>query len=609
MKLYNVIADIISKYIDAISVYPSIHKVYIRRSEEEPVDEKLIDKFRKRFAPGIDSKEVIACIDPTVVHSGKCGIIFTTEKIYCKGMLSKPIKVWYEDIEELTLTPAKKDSEAHLIIKSKDGDEFEFDSFDFNKTPLRDCLLNILKIINQSEQFAAELGMNYVTKQKPVDVDMGGFIFADVSNAATLYGEDKFATPRGHGFAAERVNHLHDVITGKNAKIVGDNNSKNGADRIVNGVRIQSKFCASGAKCISECFNENGFRYYNIDGTPMQIEVPKDMYDAAVQSMRVRIERGEISGVTDPNEAENIVRKSPFTYQQVKNIAKAGTIESITYDAVNGAIIATSTFGITTLVSFAVSLWNGEDLDIALQNAACEGLKVGGIAFASAVLAGQLSKAGLNSLLVGSSEYIVNLIGPKAAAFLVNAFRSGQNIYGAAAMKSAAKLLRNNAITGTITVLLLSSVDVVNIFRGRISGKQLFKDLASTGASVVGGTAGWAAGTAGAAALGAAIGSVFPGVGTVIGGTIGTIVGGVAGAISGGTIAGKASDSVVGLFVEDDAKEMLKIIESTYKQIAEDYLLSRKECEKLADRLKDKLSAKTLKDMYAADNKKILPLT
>ena len=43
---------------------------------------------------------------------------------------------------------------------------------------------------------------------------------------------------------------------------------------------------------------------------------------------------------------------------------------------------------------------------------------------------------------------------------LVNAFRSGTNIYGAAAMKSAAKLLRSNVITGVVTFAVLSVGDV-----------------------------------------------------------------------------------------------------------------------------------------------------
>lgn len=437
-----------------------------------------------------------------------------------------------------------------------------------------------------------------------------GVVYGNVSNASTLYGSDKFATPRGHGFAAEQANHLYDKVTnvdffGQNkVQLVGEDLDpqtgkiiKNGADRVANGTNIQTKYCKTGGKCISECFDNGKFRYLNADGTPMQVEVPSDKYEAAVQAMENRIKNGEVPGITDPKDAKKIVRKGHFTYEQAKNIAKAGTVESITFDAANGAIIATSAFGISTVLSFATSVWNGEDFDVAIKNATYTGLKVGGTTFVTAVLSSQLSKAGLNSALVGSSEAIVSIMGPKASAMLVNAFRRGTNlIYGAAAMKSAAKLLRGNAITGAVSVVVLSSVDVVNIFQGRISGKQLFKNVTNTAASVAGGTAGWVGG----ATLGATIGSAIPIIGTAVGG----FVGGLLGSFAAGAASNKVSNAVLGAFIEDDADEMVRIIEKVFQELAVDYLLSKKEAEAVIDALKDSLTGGTLKDMYASSNRK-----
>lgn len=439
--------------------------------------------------------------------------------------------------------------------------------------------------------------------------ETSGLVWGNVSNASTIYTSDKFATPRGHGFAAEQANHLYDKVTrgdflGKErVKLVGDDIDpktgriiKNGADRIVDGVNIQTKYCKTGGKCISECFQDGKFRYWNSDGTPMQIEVPSDKYDDAIRAMENRIKNGEMGKITDPNEAKNIIRKGHFTYEQVKNIAKAGTVESITFDAVNGTIIATGAFGISSLITFATSIWNGDTFDTAIKNATYTGLKVGGTTFITAVLAGQISKAGLNSALVGSSEAIVQIMGPKASAMLVNAFRSGGNIYGAAAMKSAAKMLRGNAITGVVSVAVLSTVDVVNIFRGRISGKQLFKNVANTASTVAGGTAGWVGG----AAAGAAIGSAIPIVGTAIGGFIGAI----AGSFAGGAAASKASNTVLGAFIEDDAEEMVEIIEDVFKDLAFDYLLNEKETKNVVEALQNELTGSVLKDMYSATNRK-----
>lgn len=424
------------------------------------------------------------------------------------------------------------------------------------------------------------------------NAEVAGTIYSNVSSGATAYGEEKFHAARGHGFAAERANTLFDRYTGHDSCILGDDNAKNGADRFVDGVEIQSKYCKTGGKCISECFEDGRFRYIGSDGKPMQIEVPSDKYEAAVQAMQERIRRGEVPGVTDPSEARQIVRKGHFTYEQAKNIAKAGTVESLTYDAANGMIIATSAFGVTAVLTFATSVWNGDAPEVALKNAAYSGLKIGGISFVTAIFAGQLSKAGLNSLLVGSSEAVVRIMGPKTSALLVNALRQGKNIYGAAAMKSASKLLRGNIITGSVSVVILSAGDVVNIFRGRISGKQLIKNVTNTASSVAGGTAGWVGG----AAAGATIGSAVPVVGTAIGG----VIGGLAGAFGGSALAGKVSSAVMDHFIEDDAEKMCHIIEQELLMLTEKHLVAQSELKTIVEQLSGKLTAKTLKDMYAS---------
>lgn len=421
-----------------------------------------------------------------------------------------------------------------------------------------------------------------------------------------MYGMDKFNTPRGHGFAAEYANHLYDKISKGdilgNVRLTGDEIDpntgriiKNGADRVVEGIQIQTKYCASGSKCISECFEGGKIKYLNTDGTPMQIEVPSDKYDAAIKAMENRIKNGEVPGINDPSKAKDIVRKGHFTYEQAKNIAKFGTVESITFDATNGAVIATCAMGISSVLAFATSVWNGEDFDVSLKKAAYSGLKVGGTTFVTSVLSSQLSRTGLNSALVGSSEAIVGLMGPKASAMLVNAFRSGSNIYGAAAMKSAAKMLRGNAITGAVSVVVLSSFDIANIFQGRISGSQLFKNIANTASTVAGGTAGWVGG----ASAGAAIGSVIPIVGTAVGG----FVGGILGSFAGGAVAGAVSGAVLDEFIEDDANKMVSIIENVFIQLSEDYILNKNEAENIIDKLKDKLTGSLLKDMFASSNR------
>lgn len=411
-------------------------------------------------------------------------------------------------------------------------------------------------------------------------------------NTAKSYVEEKFHGARGHGFAAENANDLYDRFTGKDSRIVGGDNAKDGADRIINGMNIQSKYCSSGSKCIQECFRDGEFRYYNPDGTPMQIEVPYDKYEDAVKAMQNRINRGEIKGV---ERAEEIIRKGNVTYEQAKNIAKAGTIESLTYDAINGVQIGAYSGGISAAITFAISSWNGKNFNVALKDSVKAGLQVGGVAWASSILVGQMAKAGLNSMLVAPSDAIVHMVGSKLSANLVNAFRSGTNIYGAAAMKSASKLLRSNVMAGIATVAIMSVGDVVNIFRGRISKAQLFKNVVNTSAGVAGGVGGWMGG----AATGAAIGSAVPVIGTAIGG----VVGGLIGSFAGRTAANKVSHSVTDKFIEDDSKEMIRILEREFTAVSFDYLLNKDEAEKVVAKLQSNLDSATLKDMYSSDNR------
>lgn len=426
-------------------------------------------------------------------------------------------------------------------------------------------------------------------KNKNTGAFSGGIGVSNYKNVNKLYEEEKFHARQGHGFAAERANHLYDKLTGKDAKIIGDDNVKNGADRIVNGQSIQSKYCKSGSSCVNECFDSKGNFRYMENGKPMKIEVPSDKYNDAVKAMEEKIRRGQVEGVSDPKEASKIIRKGHFTYEQARNIAKAGTVESLTYDSINGAIIGASAFGVSASIAFATSIWNGEKFEDALKIATYSGLKVGGIAFATSVMASQVSKAGLNSALVGSSEAIISMMGPKASSVLINAFRVGSKpIYGAAAMKSAAKLLRGNAITAGISFVLISTVDVADIFRGRISGAQLFKNLSTNAATIAGGTGGWMAG----AAAGSAI---FPGVGTVVGGILGSILG--------GTVANKTTDTVLGNFIEDDAEEMVRRVEREFSEMAIEYLLNKNEANKCIDILQKKLDGSKLKDIYESSNR------
>ena len=307
-----------------------------------------------------------------------------------------------------------------------------------------------------------------------------------------------------------------------------------------------------------------------------------------------KVRNGEIKGITDPEEAKKIIREGSITYEQAQNLAKSGTIESLKYDAENGIVSATSAMGVSATVVFAKSIWDHDDIETALRKSLISGLQVGGNSFVVSVLASQLSRAGLNSLLIPGSKAFTSLIGPKASAVIANASRIGVTpIYGAAAMQSAAHILRGNIITGSIAVIVLAVPDIVKTFNGKISPKQLAKNTAVSATGMGVGMVGAGAGATAGAELGTLI---MPGPGTVVGGIVGGIAGGIAGAVAGSA----GADAIADRIAPDDTEEMLDIMSAEFQKLGEEYLLSQEEADQITNMLSMELALETLEDMHAS---------
>ena len=424
-------------------------------------------------------------------------------------------------------------------------------------------------------------------------LDTAEVVQSNMVNADLIYGYDKFSNQRGgHGFAAEKANHLYDLLTGNEAEIVGDNNAKNGADRLVNGIEIQSKYCKSGSKCIAECFDETGKMRYTIEnGTkPMQIEVPSDLYDSAVQAMEDRIKKGQVPGVTDPSEAKNIVRKGHFTYQQAQRIAKAGTIESITFDSVNGIIIAANAMGISALITFGMCIWNNESLDSALNKALVSGMKVGGTAFLTSIIASQLTRTLVNTSLKAGADAFLKKIGPKASAELTTLLcGTGKNIYGEVVLNNASKVISTNILTGIVSFAVLSSFDVADLFRDRISGNQLFKNMTVSMSGMIGMYLGYASATSLIKAISLGFGkAIIPFISSMFM----------------GATASKGTNKIMSKFIEDDADKMVAIIQVVFKDLSDEYMITPAEADNIMKKIEKSLDGKILKIMYASQDRK-----
>lgn len=444
------------------------------------------------------------------------------------------------------------------------------------------------KIKNQEGNVV--LNPKYKEQQNVDSAQTVGALDAAVESAAHNDRLNRFAANRGHGFAAEQANDLLDKIHGKDTKILGDNNARHGADRMVDGQLIQTKYCQDARASVDAAFDKGTglYNYMDSNGKPMQLEVPKDQYAQAVEIMKKRIAEGKVPGVTDPNDAERLVRKGNIDYKTACNIAKAGNIDSLLFDAAHGVVIATSAFGISAIVTFAKAMWDGEPMDKAIDMAMYNGFKAGGVAFTTSVISAQLTRTSINKALIGPSNKLVRLLPSKVRTPMLKALRGGPGIYGAAATKDLSKLLRGNAISAVVLIIVLSANDIAECFKGRISGKQLFKNVMTLAAGVGGGYAGSIGGVA---------------LGGMVAGPAGAAVGFWVGGFVGGAVGGKAGHAVMNKFIEDDAVEMLRIINKRLVPLVQSYLLSKEELNLVLDELKIELEKEKLLQMFVSEDR------
>lgn len=156
------------------------------------------------------------------------------------------------------------------------------------------------------------------------------------------------------------------------------------------------------------------------------------------------------------------------------------------------------------------------------------------------------------------------------------------------ATKAAAKIISKELIADGVLLVVLTGVDVAELFRGRISKEELLKNLSVTIISIGVGTAGGYGGAA---------------LGTLIAPGLGTTIGAIIGAVAGGGLSAWAAEALIAPFYESDAEEMFKIISEEFTELCGEYLINEEEGNRLVDKLDSVLIGDVLKDMYASEDR------
>lgn len=353
------------------------------------------------------------------------------------------------------------------------------------------------------------------------------------------------SAPSGHGHAAEYANNLMDKIKYpfKYVRQTGQDNAKNGADRMVGNQKIQTKYYARASGTVNSAFeSKSDGGMYRYKG--MQLEVPKDQYDKAVELFEEKIKQGKVEGVTNPKEAKNYIRKGHVTYREAKLIAQGGNLTSIKFDAIDGAINSLPGVGISFVIVFSQARWSGSETKDA------------------ALMAG---KAGLRTLAMGTSIYVASQQFAKVFTKQINDY-FGKKVTAEVVARRAAPV---------ISFAVIITPDIFDALIGRISSQQLLKNAAVAGGGMLAG--------AGAGALGGALA-----------GPLGAAVGAIAGGIAGGFGVKLIADQ----FIEDDRVEMFAQLKEEFIDIVMVISLSQKEFNKIQEDVFNEQLESLLKDMF-----------
>ena len=353
------------------------------------------------------------------------------------------------------------------------------------------------------------------------------------------------SAPSGHGHAAEYANNLMDKIKYpfKYVRQTGQDNAKNGADRMVGNQKIQTKYYARASGTVNSAFESKSdggmYRYKR-----MQLEVPKDQYDKAVELFEEKIKQGKVGGVTNPKEAKNYIRKGHVTYREAKLIAQGGNLTSIKFDAIDGAINSLPGVGISFVIVFSQARWSGSETKDA------------------ALMAG---KAGLRTLAMGTSIYVASQQFAKVFTKQINDY-FGKKVTAEVVARRAAPV---------ISFAVIITPDIFDALIGRISSQQLLKNAAVAGGGMLAG--------AGAGALGGALA-----------GPLGAAVGAIAGGIAGGFGVKLIADQ----FIEDDRVEMFAQLKEEFIDLVMIISLSQEEFNRIQEGVFNEHLEGLLKDMF-----------
>jgi len=381
---------------------------------------------------------------------------------------------------------------------------------------------------------------------------------------------DRFGKGQGHGHAGEQAGHVNDALKFRKAERLGGTHEKGGADRVVNGQLIQTKYYTTARGSVE------GYMAKGYASRGMILECPKDQYNQAVKIISQKIKQGKIPGETNPNNAAKYVKRGALTYEQsvvatksifdrhstikvrengkvVKDSNGIDQVREVTFgeklkysvgtDVKTGAVAALPVATVTAVWTFTVAMWSGAEVK--------DALKMSMLGFLKPMVFG-----------IGIYTFSSQYVGSKMGEALATTF------FGEGGSKELAKV--GQFAGGTVVAIISYGPDTIDFLRGRISVNQLVKNVTVSTTGIV---------------VGSVLGSTLGPIGTVVGGALGSFT----------------SKKVFDHFSEDDSLKMIRIAKEEFIDIVISMPLSAEEFQDITTKIfLDKKSVGLYKEMYAS---------
>ena len=316
---------------------------------------------------------------------------------------------------------------------------------------------------------------------------------------------------------------------------------------------IRSRYFPDSARCLAE-----------IPSDKNKIEIPADVYDE-LGVEKIFYLRGD------------------YSYETAK-IFSLSDLDALTFNTKSGEVQTESPAGISAELNFAFAIWNGYGREAAIERAILSRLASTG--FFSQDLAEKTTHIKINDGFKVETNFAKDIVGKSlgyvTANFYLDETADATDTVEVSKISRVAHGVKDffSEVQDELLFVFNIRKDISDLFKGRISVGQFFKNSAVTAAGMFTST------TLGAAGMILSGNPVTAAQAAQIGRLVGM----------------KNMKQYLDRFIDDDSRKILAIIGEELSEMLSGNFLTQYELEVLVEKLRDDLNKDVIKDMFAIGN-------